>query len=456
MSLEKEAVVSSVEDLMALFSRILARTASEDSDFFLLGGDSLKAIVLLEALHQSGFASLALADVYRNPTPRLLWRFIRGGCGEVCVGVDSCPFGNSVVKDSPSSFMNSPVKNSPLNTSHTWHELTSIPFRRCVDCNCVPVDTHSFCCCCHGGLLKRVTIHADAVTEDFCLSLDLRVEKSLAVYANKTLVVGGYDGQVLFVDLRTQRVQRHKVAGEIRGRMGVAGRTGVVCTYSGRVYFFDVEAQRLLGSLFIGANCHAAPLVVEGEDGAVRAVCCSINSAVLLVEWWQQRLRVARRWSVGEPVFAEPVGVGKEVLVVTVKGRVLRLSLVDYEVREWALEVRGLVYAKPVRVGAREWVFTTTEGEVVRADVESGSVKERVACGGSLLMSPVRVSEDEMIVCAASGEVYSVTKGQARRVYVCSGAVFSDPVVVEGCVVFGCRNDRVVVLCGWDVCWEID
>ena len=158
----------------------------------------------------------------------------------------------------------------------------------------------------------------------------------------------------------------------------------------------------------------------------------------------------------GEPVFAEPVGVGKEVLVVTVKGRVLRLSLVDYEVREWALEVRGLVYAKPVRVGAREWVFTTTEGEVMRADVESGSVKERVACGGSLLMSPVRVSEDEMIVCAASGEVYSVVKGQARRVYDCSGAVFSDPVVVEGCVVFGCRDDRVVVLCGWDVCWEKD
>ena len=461
VSLEKEAVVSSVEDLVALFSRVLARTASEDSDFFLLGGDSLKAIVLLEALHQSGFASLALADVYRNPTPLLLWRFIRGGCGEVCVGVDSRPLVNSVVEDSPVNnspppFNNSRVKNSPLNTSHAWRELATIPFRRCVDCNCVPVDTHSFCCCCHGGLLKRVTIHADAVTEDFCLPLDLRVEKSLAVYANKTLVVGGYDGQVLFVDLRTQRVQRHKVAGEIRGRMGVAGRTGVVCTYSGRVYFFDVEAQRLLGSLFIGANCHAAPLVVEGEDGAVRAVCCSINSAVLLVEWRQQRLRVARHWSVGEPVFAEPVGVGKEVLVVTVKGRVLRLSLVDYEVREWALEVGGLVYAKPVRVGAREWVFTTTEGEVVRADVESGSVKERVACGGSLLMSPVRVSEDEMIMCAASGEVYSVVRGQARRVYVCSGAVFSDPVVVEGCVVFGCRDDRVVVLCGWDVCWEID
>ena len=52
------------------------------------------------------------------------------------------------------------------------------------------------------------------------MMLQERVEKSLAVYADKTLVVGAYSGYVLFIDMHSQAVQKHRVAGEIRARMG--------------------------------------------------------------------------------------------------------------------------------------------------------------------------------------------------------------------------------------------
>lgn len=162
-------------------------------------------------------------------------------------------------------------------------------------------------------MLKKITLNPNthAVKEDFAMLLQERVEKSLAVYADKTLVVGAYSGYVLFIDMHSQAVQKHRVAGEIRARMGIAGTTGVLCTYSGRMYFFDLEAKRLLGSAFLGVNCHAAPWVEQATDGSVVVVCASINSTVVVVQLRAGRVEELRRWDVGEPVFAGAGGRGR-------------------------------------------------------------------------------------------------------------------------------------------------
>lgn len=422
----------SLTTLLHLFEDVLSHSIGPQDDFFLVGGDSLKAIVLLESLHHVGILSCSLTDLYSHPTPFSLWSFIHHP---------------SLTPTTPTTPI-TPTITTTTTTPSTWTEVARIPFRRCVDCDCVRVASHSACCCCHGGVLKKITLDPSthAVKEDFAMTLQERVEKSLAVYADKTLVVGAYSGYVLFIDIHSQAVQKQRVAGEIRARMGIAGAVGVLCTYSGRVYFFDLEAKRLLGSAFLGVNCHAAPWVVQEADGSVVAVCASINSTVVVLRLTAGRVEELRRWDVGEPVFAEPVAVGGEIMMVSVKGKKLLLNLENRTLKEAMLDVKGLVYAKPLVVSATEAVLTTTEGEVLRVDLTTNAVMERVRCGKAMLMSPLQVGREMYVVCSSSGSVYCVANGKADVVYSCSGAIFSNPVLLDDCILFGCRDDKLVIL----------
>lgn len=422
----------SLTTLLHLFEEVLSHSIGPQDDFFLVGGDSLKALVLLESLHHVGILSCSLADLYSHPTPTSLWHFIHH------------PSPTPTITPTPTP----PTTIVTTATPSTWTEVTCIPFRRCVDCDCVRVASHSACCCCHGGVLKKITLNPNthAVKEDFAMLLQERVEKSLAVYADKTLVVGAYSGYVLFIDMHSQAVQKHRVAGEIRARMGIAGTTGVLCTYSGRMYFFDLEAKRLLGSAFLSVNCHAAPWVEQATDGSVVVVCASINSTVVVVQLRAGRVEELRRWDVGEPVFAEPVAVGGEIMMVTVKGKKLLLNLENMILKEAMLDVKGLVYAKPLVVSTTEAVLTTTEGEVLRVDLTTNAVMERVRCGKAMLMSPLQMGRGMYIVCSSSGSVYCVADGKADAVYSCSGAIFSNPILLDDCILFGCRDDKLVIL----------
>ena len=430
--------------LVHLFESALSHEINPQEDFFLVGGDSLKALVLLESLHHVGIVSCSLMDLYSHPSPIALWNFIYKS--------------PSTVTTTPTPTHMPPITATPTSIPSHWTEMACIPFKRCVDCDCVVLAPNSACCCCHGGWLKKITLDSGAhsVKEDFVMKLQERIEKSLAVYAGKTLVVGAYSGYVLFIDIQSQTIQKKRVAGEIRARMGIAGTTGVLCTYSGRVYFFDLEAKQLLGSAFLGVNCHTTPWVVHGANGCVTAVCASINSIVLVVQLKAGRVEVLQRWDVGEPIFSEPVAVGNEIMMVTVKGKKVMLRLEKMELKEAVLDVRGLVYAKPLVVSPTEFLLTTTEGELLRVDLTTNVVMERVKCGKAMLMSPLQVGNGEYIVCSSSGIVYSVVKGKADVVYSCSGAIFSNPIFLNDCILFGCRDDKLIILqYRLAVCFEI-
>ena len=117
----------------------------------------------------------------------------------------------------------------------------------------------------------------------------------------------------------------------------------------------------------------------QATDGSVVVVCASINSTVVVVQLRAGRVEELRRWDVGEPVFAEPVAVGGEIMMVTVKGKKLLLNLENMILKEAMLDVKGLVYAKPLVVSTTEAVLTTTEGEVLRVDLTTNAVMEASA-----------------------------------------------------------------------------
>lgn len=78
---QPEEDLSSADDmeqmLCGLFADVLKlKTAGADASFFELGGNSLKAFVVLSRLQERGIA-LTLRDLLRHPTPRALAAEIR-------------------------------------------------------------------------------------------------------------------------------------------------------------------------------------------------------------------------------------------------------------------------------------------------------------------------------------------------------------------------------------------
>ncbi|MFF2040823.1 acyl carrier protein [Kitasatospora sp. NPDC058170] len=62
-----------VEDVVAVFGRVLeCQDVTADSDFFLLGGDSLVATRVLSAVARRHGVELAFEDFLLAPTPRAL------------------------------------------------------------------------------------------------------------------------------------------------------------------------------------------------------------------------------------------------------------------------------------------------------------------------------------------------------------------------------------------------
>ncbi|MFI9330116.1 acyl carrier protein [Kitasatospora sp. NPDC052868] len=64
---------AAVEDVVAIFGRVLeCQDVTADSDFFLLGGDSLVATRVLSAVARRSGVELAFEDFLLAPTPRAL------------------------------------------------------------------------------------------------------------------------------------------------------------------------------------------------------------------------------------------------------------------------------------------------------------------------------------------------------------------------------------------------
>ena len=63
-------------DLLACWTAALGRQVAPDDDFFALGGNSLYAVRVVAAMRERGHPSIAIKDIYRNPTIRRLAAFL--------------------------------------------------------------------------------------------------------------------------------------------------------------------------------------------------------------------------------------------------------------------------------------------------------------------------------------------------------------------------------------------
>ena len=357
--------------IQRLMSEIVGCELQANDDFYNAGGDSLRTLILLERLHEIGIPhSLQPRDIFTHSTPVSLYTFL-----------SSKDTSNTI---RPHSFP-SPI---PCHSFHHSITLVSeIPFLRCVDCDPIAITNNVFCCCCHGGLLKLCELQSDKVTTLLETQLHERVEKSLTLH-NDSLIIGTYQGSLFFLNRYNGSIQSHiSLGGECRSPMGVCENVGAICAYNGYLYVMNLDSQRLISLLFLNGNCHATPLVMKDTNiQAYWIVCVTIRGDLIILRYSQESLQIRLRKRLSHPVFADPIWIGNNLLILDVEGELLEVTLNGEIVGSLSLhsylKKGGLCHLAPVIRNSIGFI-SCSSGEIVKVDVLTKQVLGTVALDDS-------------------------------------------------------------------------
>ena len=370
-SVNKDITTESLSrGILALMQSLVETPLHPETDFFSAGGDSLRALLFIEQFKQK-YPRFPL-------TPEILFTH--------ATAVSLAAFLSRPFPSLPPTPPKIPPKLPPIRESTL---VQSIPFRRCVDCDPLGVDGDVICCC-HGGILQRLTWRNGRLVPRFHVELQERVEKSLALWAS-TLLIGSYQGTVFFIDAATGAIERRwQIKGEIRSPMGIGGHVGALCAYNGYVYVFDLSSQQLLALRRLGGSCHATPLVIAVEENRQWVVCVTLRGVVQVLRLQDGRLTSECVVTMKRAVFATPLWMEGRVWVVDVEGEMTVMTL-EGEVEERIdvgakVQKGGLFHVAPVRVDDALFLVCTS-GELVKVSMKTRQVStivmvEKGSCRG--------------------------------------------------------------------------
>ncbi len=358
-----------------LMSEIVGCKLQPNDDFYNAGGDSLRTLILVERLYELGIPhSLQPRDIFAHSTPVSLYTFLSSKDTSYTIHPHSYP---------------SPI---PCHSFHHSITLVSeIPFLRCVDCDPIAITSNVFCCCCHGGLLKLCELQPNKVTTLLETQLHERVEKSLTLH-NDSLIVGTYQGSLYFLDRHNGSIQSHmSLGGECRSPMGVCENVGAICAYNGFLYVVNLDSKRLIALLFLNGNCHATPLVMKDTKIQVYwIVCVTIRGDLIILRYSQGSLQIRLRKRLSHPVFADPVWIGNNLLILDVEGELLEVTLDGEIVGSLSLhsylKKGGLCHLAPVIQNSVGFI-SCSNGEIVKVDVWTKQILGTVTLGDSGCMN---------------------------------------------------------------------
>ena len=403
------------------------KTVGVDDDFFSCGGDSHQAYLVNDALHDLlSLHTITIDDIYHHSTPSSLHAYLvkrkQGMTPNRTPSVQ--PQQTTSPMKVPSPALTSVVSTSSLPTIHPssdyhYEFYRAFDFKKCVDCDPIPIS-NGFCCCCHGGLLKWFSVRDNQVVElskmvigvdthtiitDTQISvannsdvLGEEVEYSVTFYKSKnqsTLLVGTRKRHFHYINLGKNAVMKSiEVGGACRFPPGMDQEICAFCDDDRHLYVLNVEKQELCACIEMHHTCRATPLILrdtnvtllsptksdvtplsskkEEKEGIYWIVCVTRVSEVMIYKYENYELVLHQEINLDGCVLADPLFLDNSLYILLTEGKLIQLSLTGeilstIHLEEYVNPSFPFVW-KPVVMHDDRLLVSCTSGEVVVVD----------------------------------------------------------------------------------------
>jgi outer membrane protein assembly factor BamB len=238
-----------------------------------------------------------------------------------------------------------------------------------------------------------------------------------------------------------------RVGGLVKSSPLVTNDLYVVSTYGSTVEALSRTTGALVWTASLGGRVHVSPVVFSGNDRVVVVASCDWEDGITVIDVTDGR--VVARLELEAPVYAQPVCIGSEIVIIDLYGGGWSLSggADGYSLAEkWQPETWQPVFSAPVH---HKSTFFWGSHDTKLRKFEDGAV-ESAELGAIILASPLVMSaRGQLCVCTTAGKVVFLdlkTLCVLRTVQL-PGEIFCGPRAVdEERVAVGCRDSRVHIL----------
>ena len=312
----------------------------------------------------------------------------------------------------------------PPSSNYHYEFYRAFDFKKCVDCNPIPIS-NGFCCCCHGGLLKWFSVRDNQVIElsKIVIGVDTHttitdtqifeannndvlgeeVEYSVTFYKSKyqsTLLVGTRGRHFHYINLGQNAVMKSiEVGGACRFPPGMDREMCAFCDDDRHLYVLNVEKQELCACIEMQHTCRATPLILR--DTNVTPLSPTKSDTTQLSSKNEERERIY--W----------------IVCVTRVSEVIIYKYENYElVLHQEINLCGCVLADPLFLDNSLYVLLT-EGKLIQLSL-TGEILSTIHLGEYVhpsfpfVWKPVVMQDDRLLVSCTSGEVVVVDRKEKR------------------------------------------
>ncbi|XP_057380679.1 beta-alanine-activating enzyme-like isoform X2 [Daphnia carinata] len=423
---------------------VTGKTAIDESNFILSGGNSLSAIRLSNKVQEHVARPLPLLiDILLNKS----WKHVVAHIREEIrrnTDVESLP-DRPIIRifhrgKQAAQFPNH-IDHTSEKASFELKQIWKFSLKKCIDASPLVVQRKEIDAVFVGSHSHRFSaVRLDDGQEIWTTTLPERIESSATCDMDgSNIFVGCYDGHLYCLDSQTGRVSwRFKTGDAIKSSPVCTGFSVIFGSHDRILYCLSVAQGELIWKKTISSGSLFASPAWDGNNRILAASLdgtCSVLSVATGQLLWSIKLAT--------PVFSTPAWCFKQerCLFASVDGY-MNCCTADTGEIVWRFQAAGPIFSTPT-ITEQRIIFGSHDSFLYCLHEESGLQLWRVGFTSSIYSSPFAAS---VIICSDTNgylKVLEFSTGCLLAQSRLDGQVFSSPIMVDQLVIVGCRDDNL-------------